>query len=185
MPKIVSSVAGSRRRSEARQHVWLALRLAKKKNIWPKRFWGSEALLREFGQQNWSLWWSGSPCYHQARPGEARPGSGLEICIFTLWIKIKTVGARRAPPRGDTAHRARCNDNDNDNKSSSNSQGNRWMLEANAKCARWGQPWNRNPSCPRPHAAQQKLKRWLKARPKCSQANKFKNVCWISIADKL
>lgn len=32
--------------------------------------------------------------------GQARPGS---ICIFTLWIKIKTVGARRAPPRGQDA----------------------------------------------------------------------------------
>lgn len=35
--------------------------------------------------------------------GQARPGSGLAICIFTLWIKIKTVGARRAPPRGQDA----------------------------------------------------------------------------------
>lgn len=36
-------------------------------------------------------------------PRQARPGSGLAICIFTLWIKIKTVGARRAPPRGRDA----------------------------------------------------------------------------------
>lgn len=50
-------------------------------------------------------------CGEVARLVTARPGLGftLPICIFTLWIKIKTVGARRCSMG---RHRTRCNDDD-------------------------------------------------------------------------
>lgn len=124
---------------EVRQHVWLAKKQRKK----------------TFGQKG----------FEAARHCCENSANTIGACGEVARLVATTAGQARFRPGNLHIHAvdknqnsgcqagsstgARCNDSDN-KSSNSSSQGNRWMLEANAKCARWGQPWNRNPSAPAP-----------------------------------
>jgi len=105
-----------------------------------------------------------------------------QICIFTLRIEIRNSGCRAKTRCSDTAEVVE--------RVRGPPKWNRWI--AGSPDARIPE----SPNSPNPRISEEKMQnvpagqmeeaknQRTRTRPKCSQANKFKNVWWISIADK-